>query len=99
MDFSDEVKESLLIEHYSLDVRKIYDSSICIVHPTMYGEGLPRIYLEAAASGVPVITTKNPGYVDFYEDFKTSNNGPFKYYVSIFGPYLDPLTHLVSKLH
>ena len=38
----------------------------------MYGEGLPRIYLEAAACGVPVITTKNPGYVDFYEDFKTA---------------------------
>ncbi len=66
------INEFLLIEHYSLDVRKIYDSSICLVHPTMYGEGLPRIYLEAAACGVPVITTKNSGYVDFYEDFKTA---------------------------
>lgn len=66
------IRESLLIEQYSLDVRKVYDSSICIVHPTTYGEGLPRIYLEAAACGVPVITTKNPGYVDFYEDFKTA---------------------------
>ncbi len=66
------IKEFLLIESYSLDVRKIYDTSICIVHPTMYGEGLPRIYLEAAASGVPVITTKNSGYVDFYEDSKTA---------------------------
>ena len=66
------IKKYLLIEHYSLDVREIYNSSICIVHPTIYGEGLPRIYLEAAACGVPVITTKNPGYVDFYEDYKTA---------------------------
>ncbi|KGF91981.1 MULTISPECIES: glycosyltransferase [Prochlorococcus] len=66
------IKKCLLIVPYSLDVRKIYDTSLCIVHPTVYGEGLPRIYLEAAACGVPVITTKNPGYVDFYENYKTA---------------------------
>lgn len=66
------IKKNLIIDSYSIDVREIYDSSLCLIHPTMYGEGLPRIYLEAAAIGVPVITTKNPGYVDFYEDYKTA---------------------------
>lgn len=66
------IRKCLLIVPYSLDVRTIYDSSLCIVHPTIYGEGLPRIYLEAAACGVPVITTRNPGYVDFYENYKTA---------------------------
>ena len=28
--------------------------------------------MEAAACGVPVITTRNPGYVDFYENYKTA---------------------------
>ncbi len=66
------IKNNLLIESYSIDVKKIYDSSLCLVHPTIYGEGLPRVYLESAACGVPVITTKNPGYVDFYTDNRTA---------------------------
>ena len=39
------IKNNLLIESYSIDVKKIYDSSLCLVHPTIYGEGLPRVYL------------------------------------------------------
>lgn len=32
-----------------------------VVHPTMYGEGVPRILLEAAAAGLPLIATNLPG--------------------------------------
>ncbi len=36
--------------------------------PTRYGEGLPRILLEASACGRPVITTDIPGCRDFVEN-------------------------------
>ena len=36
----------------------------CVVHPSWYREGLPRILLEAAASARPVVTTDNVGCRD-----------------------------------
>ena len=36
--------------------------------PTRYGEGLPRILLEAAACGRPVVTTDMPGCREFVRD-------------------------------
>lgn len=36
--------------------------------PTRYGEGLPRILLEAAACGRPVVTTDMPGCREFVKD-------------------------------
>lgn len=43
------------------DVREILKETSCLVHPTYYKEGLPRILLEACAMGVPCITTDIPG--------------------------------------
>jgi glycosyltransferase involved in cell wall biosynthesis len=33
----------------------------CVVLPTCYGEGVPRILIEAASSGLPIIATDVPG--------------------------------------
>ena len=39
--------------------------------PTMYGEGIPVALLEASASGLPVVSTRIPGPVDFVLDGET----------------------------
>jgi glycosyltransferase involved in cell wall biosynthesis len=39
----------------------------CVVLPTYYGEGVPRVLLEASASARPLITTDNPGSRDVIE--------------------------------
>jgi glycosyltransferase involved in cell wall biosynthesis len=41
-----------------------------LVHPS-YREGLPTVPLEAAAMGVPVVTTAIPGCVDAIKDGQT----------------------------
>ena len=47
-----------------LDVRGLLSHSKILVLPSYYGEGLPKILIEAAACGVPVITTNHPGCRD-----------------------------------
>ena len=46
------------------DVRSALSAAHCIVLPSWYREGTPRVLLEAAASGRPVITTDMPGCRD-----------------------------------
>ena len=41
--------------------------STCVVLPSYYGEGVPRVLLEACASGRPIITTDNVGCRDVIE--------------------------------
>ena len=43
------------------DVRPALAAADCIVLPSYYREGVPRVLLEAAAMGIPVITTDMPG--------------------------------------
>ena len=46
------------------DVRPFLADSDCVVLPSYYREGTPRILLEAAAMGRPIITTDMPGCRD-----------------------------------
>ena len=53
------------------DVRPAYASADCVVLPSYYREGVPRVLLEASAMGVPGITTDMPGCRDAVEDGTT----------------------------
>ena len=61
-----------LIEKYGIDylgdnridMPGLMASASLFVLPSYYPEGLPKVLLEAAASGVPVITTDHPGCRD-----------------------------------
>lgn len=46
------------------DIRPILKNTSCLIHPTYYKEGVPRILMEANAMGVPCITTNIPGCRD-----------------------------------
>jgi glycosyltransferase involved in cell wall biosynthesis len=46
------------------DVRPIFAESDCVVLPTYYREGVPRVLLEAAAMAIPAITSDGPGCRD-----------------------------------
>jgi len=46
------------------DVHSVLLTMDCFVLPSYYGEGIPRSILEAASSGLPVITTNHPGCSD-----------------------------------
>ena len=49
------------------DIRPILQDTTCLVHPTYYKEGLPRILMEASSMGIPCITTNIPGCKDVIE--------------------------------
>lgn len=52
----------------SNDVRKEIIESDCVVLPSYYREGVPKVLIEAAAIGRPIITTKNVGCKEIVED-------------------------------
>ena len=53
---------------YKEDMPKVIAESTLLVLPTFYGEGVPKILLEAAAVGRPIITTDIPGCRDIVHD-------------------------------
>ena len=46
------------------DVRPFLAKTHCLLFPSYFGEGIPRILLEAAAMGIPIITTNSVGCKD-----------------------------------
>lgn len=49
---------------FQADMPKILATSHVVCLPTYYGEGLPKVLLEAAACGRPIVTTDIPGCRD-----------------------------------
>ena len=63
------------------DIGKLMRESMMVVFPSYYGEGVPKVLLEAAATGRPIITCDVPGCREVVEE---GVNG-------IFTPPKDPL--------
>lgn len=53
------------------DMASLLKSCYMVVLPSYYGEGLPKILIEAAASGRAIVTTDNPGCRDAIIDGET----------------------------
>ncbi len=50
------------------DIAAIFACSHIVVLPSYYGEGMPKVLIEAAACGRPIITTDSPGCREVVED-------------------------------
>lgn len=46
------------------NISQIFSESHIITMPSYYGEGVPKVLIEAAACGRPIVTTDNPGCRD-----------------------------------
>ena len=53
------------------DIPLLFSQSHIVVLPSYYGEGLPKVLIEAAASGRAVVTTDHPGCRDAIEPNRT----------------------------
>jgi glycosyltransferase involved in cell wall biosynthesis len=49
------------------DITTVFASSDIFVLPSAYREGIPRVLLEAASMGLPIVTTNSPGCNDVVE--------------------------------
>ena len=57
----EEVQESVQWLGERSDVMAIYGATDVFVLPSLYREGVPRVLLEAASMGLPLVTTRSPG--------------------------------------
>ena len=66
----DEWHKEGVIEYwgYRKDMPEVLTQASIVVLPSYYGEGLPKVLIEAAACGRPVITTDHPGCRDAIEN-------------------------------
>ena len=63
---------------FRTDVREILSLADVVVLPSYFGEGVPRILLEASAMGKPIVTTDNPGCREVVEHGRNGYLVPVK---------------------
>lgn len=63
-----QLKQTLIWPGPRRDIPAVLAMSDVFVLPTAYREGIPRVLLEAAASGLPLITTDTPGCNEVVEN-------------------------------
>lgn len=63
-----ELKQSVIWPGPKSNIAAVLASSDIFVLPTAYAEGIPRVLLEAASIGLPIITTQSPGCNEVVED-------------------------------
>lgn len=63
-------KDSGVVEWWgkSQDMREVFAKADIVCLPSYYGEGLPKVLLEAAACAKPIITTDSPGCREIVRD-------------------------------
>ena len=60
------------------DINNVFAMSNIVVLPSFYGEGLPKVLIEAAACGRAIVTTDNPGCLEAVEVDKSGFIVPIK---------------------
>lgn len=63
---------------FKTDIQNFLAQSDIFVFPSYYGEGVPKVLLEAAACGCPIVTTDHPGCRDAVIDGVTGLLVPIK---------------------
>ena len=78
-EINDWVKEGLIeaLGHRD-DIPALFAQSHIVTMPSFYGEGVPKVLIEAAACGRPIVTTDNPGCRDAIIDKKNGSTCPDK---------------------
>ena len=59
---------SIIYVGYRDDMPQLLASSDVVVLPTYYPEGIPRVLIEAAAMGRPIVSTTTPGIAEIVDD-------------------------------
>lgn len=75
------------------DIDKIFVNCHIVVLPSYYGEGVPKVLIEAAACGRPIVTTDNPGCRDAVIPFETGLLVPVKNSQALAEAILKLITH------
>jgi glycosyltransferase involved in cell wall biosynthesis len=63
--------KNLHVMGFSDNIKSIFQNSDIVVLPSYYGEGLPKVLIEAASCGKAIITTNMPGCKDTIIDKKS----------------------------
>ena len=85
------MKQRIHIAGYRLDAPELIAASDILIQPSIGGEGLPRVILEALAYNTPVVTSANSGSLEIIEDGVNGLVVPVK--------DSDALSEAIRKLH